>query len=229
QTDEVFLEAQIQNITTSPMFMEKVSLEPSIMYNVAELTTVDNTGERASTFGSRTYLQPMDTHQYLSCLKPKQEFAEKAGVIKGVTVIGKLDIIWKTNLGKGGRLQTSQLQRMAPDYGDVRLSLEMIPDTVNLEQPFDVTCKMTNCSSERTMDLVLEMCNTSSIHWCGVSGRQLGKLHPSSSLHLALTLLSSVQGLQNVSGLRLPDTFLKRTYEYDDIAQVCVVSSQVKK
>lgn len=46
QTDEVFLEAQIQNITTSPMFMEKVSLEPSIMYNVAELNTVSQSGER---------------------------------------------------------------------------------------------------------------------------------------------------------------------------------------
>ncbi|NXH70957.1 TPC13 protein, partial [Hydrobates tethys] len=228
ETDEVFLEAQIQNITTSPMFMEKVSLEPSMMYNVAELNTVDTAGESESTFGSRTYLQPMDTRQYLYCLKPKQEFAEKAGVIKGVTVIGKLDIVWKTNLGERGRLQTSQLQRMAPGYGDVRLSLETIPDTVNLEEPFDITCKITNCS-ERTMDLVLEMCNTNSIHWCGVSGRQLGKLHPSSSLHLALTLLSSVQGLQSVSGLRLTDTFLKRTYEYDDIAQVCVVSSEVKQ
>ncbi|KAH0627973.1 hypothetical protein JD844_008597 [Phrynosoma platyrhinos] len=213
-TDEVFLEAQIQNITTSPMFMEKVSLEPSII---------------VSTFGTRTYLQPMDTRQYLYCLKPKQEFAEKAGVIKGVTVIGKLDIVWKTNLGERGRLQTSQLQRMAPGYGDVRLSLETIPDTVNLEEPFDITCKITNCSSERTMDLVLEMCNTNSIHWCGVSGRQLGKLHPTSSLHLTLTLLSSVQGLQSVSGLRLTDTFLKRTYEYDDIAQVCVVSSKIKE
>ncbi|NXU71740.1 TPC13 protein, partial [Oreotrochilus melanogaster] len=228
ETDEVFLEAQIQNITTSPMFMEKVSLEPSMMYNVVELNTVDTAGESESTFGSRNYLQPMDTRQYLYCLKPKKEFAEKAGVIKGVTVIGKLDIVWKTNLGERGRLQTSQLQRMAPGYGDVRLSLETIPDTVNLEEPFDITCKITNCS-ERTMDLVLEMCNTNSIHWCGVSGRQLGKLHPSSSLHLALTLLSSVQGLQSVSGLRLTDTFLKRTYEYDDIAQVCVVSSEVKQ
>lgn len=44
-TDEVFLEAQIQNITTSPMFMEKVSLEPSIMYNVAELNSVNQDGE----------------------------------------------------------------------------------------------------------------------------------------------------------------------------------------
>ncbi|XP_037386478.1 trafficking protein particle complex subunit 13 isoform X2 [Talpa occidentalis] len=226
-TDEVFLEAQIQNITTSPMFMEKVSLEPSIMYNVAELNSVNQDGECVTTFGSRAYLQPMDTRQYLYCLKPKKEFAEKAGIIKGVTVIGKLDIVWKTNLGERGRLQTSQLQRMAPGYGDVRLSLEAIPDTVNLEEPFHITCKITNCS-ERTMDLVLEMCNTNSIHWCGISGRQLGKLHPSSSLCLALTLLSSVQGLQSVSGLRLTDTFLKRTYEYDDIAQVCVVSSAIK-
>ncbi|XP_041085228.1 trafficking protein particle complex subunit 13 isoform X1 [Polyodon spathula] len=226
-TDEVFLEAQIQNITTSPMFMEKVSLEPSIMYNVTELNTVSTGEEGASTFGKMSYLQPMDTRQYLYCLKPKPEFAEKAGVIKGVTVIGKLDIVWKTNLGERGRLQTSQLQRMAPGYGDVRLSLELIPDTVNLEEPFDITCKITNCSSERTMDLVLEMCNTSSIHWCGISGRQLGKLNPSSSLYITLKLLSSVQGLQSISGLRLTDTFLKRTYEYDDIAQVCVVCSHM--
>lgn len=67
---------------------------------------------RESTFGKMSYLQPMDTRQYLYCLKPKPEFAEKAGVIKGVTVIGKLDIVWKTNLGERGRLQTSQLQRM---------------------------------------------------------------------------------------------------------------------
>ena len=65
-----------------------------------------------STFGKMSYLQPMDTRQYLYCLKPKPEYAEKAGVIKGVTVIGKLDIVWKTNLGERGRLQTSQLQRM---------------------------------------------------------------------------------------------------------------------
>uniref|UniRef100_A0A4W4FES3 Trafficking protein particle complex subunit 13 n=1 Tax=Electrophorus electricus TaxID=8005 RepID=A0A4W4FES3_ELEEL len=231
-TDEVFLEAQIQNITTSPMFMEKVSLEPSMMYNVTELNTVTLGEGSESTFGKMAYLQPMDTRQYLYCLKPKPEFAEKAGVIKGVTVIGKLDIVWKTNLGERGRLQTSQLQRMAPGYGDVRLSLELIPDTVSLEEPFDIICKITNCS-ERTMDLVLEMCNTRSVHWCGVSGRQLGKLSPSASLSIPLKLLSSsVQSFEeyigsydfsHISGLRLTDTFLKRTYEYDDIAQVCVV------
>lgn len=46
------------------------------------------------------------------------------------------------------------------------------------------------------MDLVVEMCNTRSIHWCGISGRQLGKLSPGASLLLPLTIFSSVQGLQ---------------------------------
>lgn len=33
----------------------------------------------------------------------------------------------------------------APGYGDIRLSLEVIPDTVNLEEPFQIVCKITNC------------------------------------------------------------------------------------
>lgn len=37
----------------------------------------------------------------------------------------------------------------APGYGDIRLSLEMIPDTVNLEEPFDIICKITNCRSKQ--------------------------------------------------------------------------------
>lgn len=36
-------------------------------------------------------------------------------------------------------------------------------------------------------------------------------------------LTPSASFFQSVSGLRLKDTFLKRTYEYDDIAQVCVI------
>ena len=80
---------------------------------------------RESTFGKMSYLQPMDTRQYLYCLKPKPEYAEKAGVIKGVTVIGKLDIVWKTNLGERGRLQTSQLQRMVSGFClDVEVQLK---------------------------------------------------------------------------------------------------------
>jgi hypothetical protein len=33
-------------------------------------------------------------------------------MMHNITNIGKLDIVWRSNLGERGRLQTSQLQRM---------------------------------------------------------------------------------------------------------------------
>ncbi len=55
----------------------------------------------------------MDTRQYLYCLKAKPiPGSNRPPIIKGVSNIGKLDIVWKTNMGEKGRLQTSQLQRM---------------------------------------------------------------------------------------------------------------------
>lgn len=41
QSDEVYLEAQIQNITPGPIYMEHVSLDPSQQYTAAELNTKD--------------------------------------------------------------------------------------------------------------------------------------------------------------------------------------------
>ena len=38
--DEVFLEAQVQNITSSPMVMESVRLEPSAVYTVTDLNSI---------------------------------------------------------------------------------------------------------------------------------------------------------------------------------------------
>ena len=63
-------------------------------------------------FGKVNYLNSMDTRQYLYCLSPKPEVLKELKVLKGVTNIGKLDIVWKTNMGERGRLQTSQLQRV---------------------------------------------------------------------------------------------------------------------
>jgi hypothetical protein len=55
-------------------------------------------------------MSPNDTRQYLYCLSPKPEFS--LNYYRGVTSIGKLDMVWRTSMGERGRLQTSQLQRM---------------------------------------------------------------------------------------------------------------------
>ncbi|CAH1772495.1 unnamed protein product [Owenia fusiformis] len=221
ESDDVYLEAQIQNITPGPIYMEKVALEPSSFFTAAELNTPKNTSCLNKL--SMSYLNAMDTHQYLYCLTPKPDVLANNKQLKGVTNIGKLDIVWRMNIGEKGRLQTSALQRMAPGYGDVRVTVDSIPDIVEIEKPFNVTFKVANCC-ERMMDLVLDLKNSNkhALYWCGISGRQLGKLGPGENIQLNLTMLATTTGLQTINGLWLTDSFLKRTYEHDDLAQIFV-------
>eukprot|EP00057_Strongylocentrotus_purpuratus_P010819 XP_011665293.1 PREDICTED: trafficking protein particle complex subunit 13 [Strongylocentrotus purpuratus] len=113
----------------------------------------------------------------------------------------------------------------APGYGDLKLSIAQIPDSVPLEKPFQLTCRVTSCC-ERTMDLKLILNNTTGVVWLGISGKQLGKLGPNTSMDIKLQLIPTIPGLQSISGMRLIDLYLKRTYEHDDIAQVFVYTEQ---
>lgn len=63
-------------------------------------------------FGRMNVVNPHDTRQYLYCLKPREEARTNPAALRQATSIGKLDIVWRTNMGDRGRLQTSQLQRM---------------------------------------------------------------------------------------------------------------------
>lgn len=67
-------------------------------------------------------------------------------VLSKTTYIGKLDIVWKTNLGEKGRLQTSQLQRSPPDLGEIHLSVDQVPAIVLLEEAFNFTFSLSNTS-----------------------------------------------------------------------------------
>jgi len=138
ESDEVYLEAQIQNVTPAAMFMESVSLEPSPLFDASDLNGAAVEGAASSWLGTQ------DSRQYLFCLTPRPELRSASKQLKGVTSIGKLDITWRTNLGERGRLQTSQLQRMTPGYGDLRLTIEDIPSVVELDQTFDFTCRVLN-------------------------------------------------------------------------------------
>ncbi|XP_052774763.1 trafficking protein particle complex subunit 13-like isoform X2 [Mya arenaria] len=227
ECDDVYLEVQIQNITPGPVYMEHVRLDPSNLYNAEELNSKALTQGNGNVFGPVDYLNAMDTRQYLYCLTPRPELYEENKVLKGVTNIGKLDIVWKTNLGEKGRLQTSQLLRVAPGYGDIRVTVETAPDSAPLEETVQVLLKITNCC-EREMDLTMLLQNdlNSGLIWCGLSGRKLGVLPPNEGLDLTLNLVTLYPGLQTISGLRLTDNKLKRTYEHDEIAQVFVYNDE---
>ena len=235
ESDDVFLEAQVQNVTAGPLCLEKVGLEPSPMFRVMPLNHLPSSDsteeieqeEKNLVFGNVNYLQPQDSRQYLFCLTPRNELRLTYKQLKGTTHIGKLDIIWRTNLGDKGRLQTSQLQRMAPNHGDIRLNVEDVPSTVCLFKCFKITCCIFN-NSERTLDLEmnLENVNKPRILWTGSCSRKLGLVEPSGTIDIVLEAVPQSTALQSISGIRLKDSLLMRSYQFDDICHVYVVKDE---
>ncbi|OXU23699.1 hypothetical protein TSAR_016039 [Trichomalopsis sarcophagae] len=218
ENDEVYIEAQIQNLTAGPICLEKVALESSHLFTVSTLSAND---KQESIYGKLNLLDSGHSRQYLYCLKPTPSLAKDPKMMHNATNIGKLDIVWRSNLGERGRLQTSQLQRMAPDYGDLRVSAKDIPSKIYIEEPVNFKIHIIN-TSERQMDLLLGLQSNTSVAWSGISDKMIGTLKPGESVHLPLCLIPLESGLVAVSGLKLTDTFLKRVYDYDDLAQIFV-------
>ncbi|KAK7072903.1 Trafficking protein particle complex subunit 13, partial [Halocaridina rubra] len=224
-SDEVYLEAGVQNITSGPLCLEKVDLEPSPYFTVTPMNHLHHE-PKALVFGRMNVVNPHDTRQYLYCLKPRPEARNNPSALRQATSIGKLDIVWRTNMGDRGRLQTSQLQRMAPQYGDVRVNVEKIPNLVRLEEQFDVGISVANIC-ERTLELHIEfLSGGGGSEWSGVSSHRLPSIQPGESTYLTAHIVPLQTGLQTIAGIRLTDTFLKRTYNYENLAQVFVTNER---
>lgn len=218
ESGEVYLEAQIQNLTAGPICLEKVALESSHLFSVTTLNTND---EGESIYGSVNLLDTGCSRQYLYCLKPQSSLLKDPKMMQNATNIGKLDIVWRSNLGERGRLQTSQLQRMAPENGDLKVIIKDIPLKAYLEEPVNCTCHIIN-TSERSMELLLSLESNDSVAWCGMSDTTIGTLKPGASMDIPLCFITLDTGIITISGLKLTDTFLKRVYDYDDLAQIFV-------
>ncbi|XP_021044456.1 trafficking protein particle complex subunit 13-like [Mus pahari] len=224
---DLFLEVQIQNTLPETVFIQHVSLELPEMYTPKPLNTLNLDRENECTFGTRTLLKATEERWYLYHLQVKEEYLKRARTLSGLMKMGMLNIVWKGELGETEMLYTVPLEREPESCGDLKLYLEKIPNTVVLEEPFQMTFKITNCS-DKEMNLIVKMHNTFSVHWFGRSGSYLGKLNPGSSISFTLTLMCLQLGLRRISGLRIIDTTLKIKYCYDQLANVCVVPSRDK-
>lgn len=235
ENDVLFLEAQVQNITTSPLCIQHVILDQSHFYAMKSLNflpnekrnleSVDASDLETELFGS-TYMNPLDTRQYLYKLYPKIEHLRELRS-KPVTPIGKLDIVWRTNFGESGRLQTSQLQKNTPNETDVRLILLQAPDVVRVQKQFQLKCRLENSgTSKMEVQLFLNNPKTDSLLWCGISGKILGPLPPNSHLILDLYAIAIKPGLVTIDGVRILDMNSTKVYEFDGISRVLVHATQ---
>ena len=228
ESDEVFLEAQVQNITQSTITMDRVTLEPSATFTVSSLTAEDSTEQDpVSGLVSRGLcLQSGDSWQYLFCLRPRPEHNNKN--LKLVTNIGKLDIVWRTALCDKGRLQTSQLQRLPPSTGEIRLSFLQAPSFALLNTPVPLTMRLDN-NSERTVELELKLEQEPGGRqtWAGVGETKLGLVEPGGSTELVAEVLWHSPGLQTLRGLTCTDSLLQRSYSFNDQGQVYVLTDRL--
>lgn len=223
EMDEIYLEAQIQNITTGPFCLEKVELDSSDQYTVTSLNTLPN-GE--SVFTSKNMLQPNNSCQFLYCIKPKPEIAKDIKALRIANTVGKLDIVWRSNLGEKGRLQTSQLQRLPFEYKDVRLEVIDAMNIVKIGEPFTFTCRVTN-TADRPMDLMVKL-PTPLDYNCPYTGSAefgLAVVDPGQYREFPLTICPSKLGLVKVSPLILVNTLLQEQYTMEKVVDIFVVDS----
>eukprot|EP00128_Syssomonas_multiformis_P012526 Colp12_sorted_trinity150504_noHs@24358 len=221
--DDVFLEAQVQNIMPTQMFIESVTFDPAAPFKYEDYNVCERDGAPSTTFAPMTYLNPDDIRQYLYRLTPKIPSDKQA---KSTAAIGKLDIVWRTNMGEPGRLQTSQLPRKLPLPLEVKVAVVKLPENVFLESPFSITVRITNVT-ERKMSLRLfaVKAKMSGVFINGVSGMELGELEPDASLTIDIPLFAMLPGLQRVTGLRVVDQLSNKNYDVDKLTEVLVLHS----
>jgi len=223
ESDEVFLEAQVQNITQSTITIDRVTLEPSHTFTVTSLKAEPSSDQGVVARG--LCLQIQDSWQYLFCLRPRPEQNNKN--LKLVTNIGKLDIVWRTGLCDRGRLQTSQLQRLPPNTGEVRLTFLHAPSYALLNSPLPLLLKLeNNCDRTVELDLSLKPEGGGKLSWGGVVEKSLGLLEPGGCTEVLVEVVFHCTGLQTLQGINCTDTLLKRSYCFNDQCQLYVLSDK---
>ncbi|KAG0046691.1 hypothetical protein BGZ83_008117 [Gryganskiella cystojenkinii] len=98
-------------------------------------------GAVVNIFGEHDYFAPNDVRQYLYVLTPKPG---KELLAKSTNVLGKMDILWRTQFGETGRLHTSQLTRKPMPLEEIAVQVVKVPETIRLEEVFSIDIVVKN-------------------------------------------------------------------------------------
>ncbi|KAF9430668.1 hypothetical protein BGZ94_005098 [Podila epigama] len=151
----VLLEAMVQNVSGVTMWMERMRFEVADAFTVQDLNIVvdDESTEQqegtketghsggVSVFGEHNYFAPNDIRQYLYVLTPKPG---KEVLAKSTNILGKMDILWRSQFGETGRLQTSQLTRKPTPLEDIAVQVVKVPERIQLEKVFSIEIVVKN-------------------------------------------------------------------------------------
>ncbi|EGF81409.1 hypothetical protein BATDEDRAFT_34721 [Batrachochytrium dendrobatidis JAM81] len=250
QDGRIFLEAQVQNVSSSFMYLEYMNFEPNDPFLVQDLnlfrdssvsltsgqndivstkseTETDvqssQTSKGLSVFKERDLLGQQDTRQYLYMLTPKSINDVATRMLPG---LGKLDISWRTVLGQSGRLQTSQLSRKILSVNPFEVFVVEQPRIIRVEQPFVVKIRITNHVPSERLKLSIHGYKNkmTNVLLRGPNNIELNELEGASSVDVDLEFFALAIGLQKITGIQVSDKVSGTTRDIGSLTVVRVIS-----
>ncbi|KAJ3181818.1 hypothetical protein HK101_009915 [Irineochytrium annulatum] len=173
QDGRVFLEAQVQNVTGFPMYLERLRFEASSLFEFIDMnrivppnfdlgksSTARGKGGGGEGNGGIRDLLTSESFNALASVFGGSNYINPQDsrqylymllpktphdpLAKTTPTLGKLDILWRTLLGQTGRLQTSQLSRKVLAVEPFEITVLSLPDAIYAEEPFVLKCRMRN-------------------------------------------------------------------------------------
>eukprot|EP00026_Physarum_polycephalum_P006721 Phypoly_transcript_06772.p1 GENE.Phypoly_transcript_06772~~Phypoly_transcript_06772.p1 ORF type:complete len:402 (-),score=59.33 Phypoly_transcript_06772:59-1264(-) len=220
--NSVFVETNIENSTQSPLYIESVSLIPvDDSLTCTDMNSINPPTQNTPLSSTIVYMKPATARQYLFMLSPTNPEAAN----NNSSVIGQLDITWRSTLGEVGRIKSLPLQKKAISTDEVELTLTSIPPRIVLEQPFVVTLQVTNRGTKLIQPQLVVLKNImDGLLVNGHLEQDLGELKQEASKTLSLHMFPVKPGIQKITGLsvRVPDGGSFKAYEFNNLADVFV-------
>jgi trafficking protein particle complex subunit 13 len=241
----IFVTALVQNASPVPLYFELVKFNPSPLFTCRDFNGDSPEAKRREekhdedalpTGEDVVLLKTNDVQQYLFQLLPKNP---RDAATVATRDLGKIDIVWRSQLGSKGRLQTAPLERRLQQSAEVELMFDEIPSHITLEEPFQVKASVTN-RSQRTMNVSLNFLPRTTvppgavgeagsarvyshgIAHAGLSGIAVGTLKPDGTHEFELSLVPLKPGVQKLAGVRIVDHDAQRVYNFHECLELFV-------
>lgn len=209
----VALEAQLQNLCSLPIYLERMNFEPNDLFNFVDYNYLED----AQLF--QPMISSQSIRQYLYMIEPKSKGIQA----KMTPQLGKLDISWQTAFGQTGKLGTAWLVRKIVDTDPFDVIIVAQSPNTRAEQSFTVKCRVRNHSSEVVRIQIRgnksNMCN---VLMNGPNQLLVGNVDPESSVEFDLDLFSLSAGQFRITGLVAVDQISGISKELDQLAMIQV-------
>jgi hypothetical protein len=219
----------IANMSRSSSLREDL-VSPSMSEGHLDVLPSSKSKKESQVFGS--YLGPQDTRQYLFLLVPKPDLTAPHQSlnpqVRSTPNLGKLDIIWSTQMGQSGRLQTSQLTRkLLTSRLEEPFEVTVIsqPLEILVEEPFTLKCRLRNMSPSDSVRIkvLLDKSQMKHVLFHGVSEHALGTVPPLSFVDFELEFFPLYPGLFKISGVKIEELISGSSKEVSSLTQVLVL------